>query len=56
MDVTEMMQPINGCKLLDEEIEALALEGLSPKPAVVPPYPGLLLFKIDGLIELQKRK
>lgn len=56
MDVTEMMQPINGCKLLDVEIEALALEGLSPKPAVVPPYPGLLLFKIDGLIELQKRK
>lgn len=46
-----MMQPINGCKLLDVEIEALALEGLSPKPAAVPPYAGLLLLKIDGLIE-----
>lgn len=59
MGITTIMQPINGCKLLDMETEeVLAVGGLSPSPPVMPPpspRAGLLAFKAAGGVPKLKK-
>ncbi|KAF2324076.1 hypothetical protein GH714_006502 [Hevea brasiliensis] len=47
-NVIRMMHPIDGCKVVDLDVEVLKPGGISdPKPVVVP-EPGLLEFNTDG--------
>ncbi|KAE9446705.1 hypothetical protein C3L33_21392, partial [Rhododendron williamsianum] len=51
-DITRMMQPVNGCKMVAKDVEELTLGGLSPKTVVLAEA-GLLVLNTVGEAELQ---
>lgn len=46
--ITNKMQTMAGRIRIEMDVEVLEVEGLSPKPVVVPPGVGLLAFKTVG--------
>lgn len=50
-DVARMTNPMNGCKLMDVEVDEFKLGGVSPKPDEPSTDAGLLEFNIGGVTD-----